>query len=154
MDKKKRKILLFEDDYESMHYLKNFLEGMMSCAVVLTAEESILDRLGTETFDLVMVDTMIHTTNPNQPGPNGANVHFEGVNWKLTGLAFLQHLRQGDYVKQVGTGTSKDVPVIVLSAVAKNSGEMQTGQMLAQGYLEKPFRLDDLITLYQKLLPG
>jgi hypothetical protein len=31
---------------------------------------------------------------------------------------------------------------------------MQTGSLLAQGYIEKPYRLDDLLAVFQQLLPG
>jgi CheY-like chemotaxis protein len=154
MEKKKLKVLLFEDDYESMHHLKEFLESLMNCEVVLTAEETILDRLGEEAFDLLLVDIMIHTTSFNQAGQTVTNVHFDGVNWKMTGMTFLHNLREGRYIKEDGKGTSTDVPVIVLSAVARNSVEMQTGSLLAQGYIEKPYRLDDLLAVFQQLLPG
>ena len=154
MDKKARKILLLEDDYESMHYLKEILEQDMKWEAVLTAEEGILSRLAVEAFDLIVVDIMIHASSKNQVGQEVKNIAFENVNWKTTGLEFLHRLRRGEYVKQAGKGTPADVPVIVLSAVAKDSGDIQTGQLLAQGYVEKPFRLDDLLSQFRRILQG
>ena len=154
MEKKTRRILLLEDDYESMHYLKEALEQDLKWEAVLTAEEGILERLAVESFDLIAVDIMIHAFSKNELGREVKNISFENVSWKTTGLEFLHRLRKGAYVGEAGKGTPPEVPVIVLSAVAKDSGEIQTGQLLAQGYTEKPFRLDDLLSQFRRILPG
>ena len=152
MENKSRKILLLEDDYESMHYLKETLEQDLRWEVVLTAGEGILKRLAVESFDLIVVDIMIHAFSKSQSGVEVKNIAFENVNWKTTGLEFLHRLRRGEFAGNPGKGTPADVPVIVLSAVAKDSGEIQTGQLLAQGYVEKPFRLDDLLAQFRRIL--
>lgn len=53
------RILLFDDDYESMEPLMSELEER-SFSVDLTASEQILERLATTRYDLVCVDFMIH----------------------------------------------------------------------------------------------
>jgi CheY-like chemotaxis protein len=81
MPEQPKKILLFEDDYESMYMLKDYLETDLGYEVTLTAEKSLLERLGHERFDLILVDWMIHSTSLNEAGEEIVNVHFEGVSW-------------------------------------------------------------------------
>ena len=45
MPTKPHKVLLFEDDYESMRYLKEYLEEDLGWSVVLTADKDVLGRL-------------------------------------------------------------------------------------------------------------
>lgn len=149
-----KKILLFDDDYESMSALKQYLERALGFQVELTAERAIPERLARERFDLVCVDLMIHPTSLNAADEEVENVHFEGVNWRKTGLEFLRRLRQGEFSQAGGTGTSPDVPVLVLSAVANYSVGAELGQgMRVEGYVEKPFDLEAMIHQICHLLP-
>ena len=154
MQRKHKKILLFEEDFESMRDLKEHLEEEMGWDVELTADRSLLERLGHERFDLIVVDLMIRPTSLNAEGREVQNVHFDGVNWHKTGLEFLQRLREGKFSEKSGLGTSPDVPVIVLSAVANYSvtNELEEEDIHPNGYLEKPFRLDELIEKIHELL--
>jgi len=154
MRRKRKKILLFEEDFESMRYLKEHLEEEMGWDVELTADKSLLERLGHERFDLIVVDLMIRPTSLDADGREVQNVHFDGVNWHKTGLEFLQRLRKGEFSQKSGPGTSSDVPVIVLSAVANYSviNELEEEDIHPNGYLEKPFRLDELIEKIHELL--
>jgi CheY-like chemotaxis protein len=147
-----RRILLFEEDYESMYDLKEHLDEAFGWEVVLSAAESLLERLGRERFDLLVVDIMIHHRSPDAEGNEVKNVHFEGVSWRKTGLEFVKRLRRGDLTAG-GESTSPDVPVIMLSAVANDSvhGELQD-EIAVEGYFEKPFRLEDLVQYMLGLL--
>jgi CheY-like chemotaxis protein len=145
MQGERKRILLFEDDYDSMGYFKSYLELVMGWYVELTADTGLLERLGQERFDLILIDLMIHHASRNADGRVVQNVHFENVNWKKTGLEFLRRLRNGEFSKEDSSGTSPDVPVIILSAVADDSVSKELEENVRfNGYVEKPFSLEDL----------
>jgi CheY-like chemotaxis protein len=155
MPSEQHRILLFEDDYESMRYVKEHLEEELGWSVELSAAVDVLERLGREKFDLVILDLMIQPKSLDAEGLEVENLHFEDITWKRTGLEFLKRLRAGDFNRQPGAGTSPDVPVMVLSAVAGYSveGKLDPG-VFVNKYLEKPFRLDDLVRCIRELLKG
>jgi CheY-like chemotaxis protein len=153
MSNNARRVLLFDDDYESLRALKDFLEKIKGWQVTLTAREELLQDLGSIKYDLVLVDTMIPPLSLDAEGNQVKNVHFDGVSWLQTGLEFLKRLRQGEFAPTPGQGTSPDVPVIVLSAVAHFSFEnaMPDGFAVPE-YVEKPFRLSELKARIEKLM--
>ena len=110
------------------------------------------ERLGAERYDLLVVDLMIRPESLDASGNNVQNVHFPEVSWLRTGLEFLRQLRNGTFVTTPGQGTSPDVPVIVLSAVANYSVEdaLPEGDALTE-YVEKPFQVSDLIARIERL---
>jgi CheY-like chemotaxis protein len=152
MPNEPKKLLFFEDDYENLRDLQDYLEQDLGWQIEVTAEASILERLGTETYDLIVVDLMIRPESLDAKGNNVQNVHFPGVSWLRTGLEFLQQLRNGTFVTTPGRGTPPDVPVIVLSAVANYSVEdaLPDGDASTE-YIEKPFLVGDLIALIRRL---
>jgi CheY-like chemotaxis protein len=153
VQRKQKKILLFEEDFESMRDLKEHLEEEMGWDVELTAEVGLLERLSRERFDLIVVDLMIHPTSLDAHGNEVQNVYFDGVPWLRTGLEFLRRLRDGEFSKEDGLGTSPDVPVIILSAVASYSVIGALGEdVRLNGYLEKPFRLKEIVEKIEELL--
>ncbi len=153
MQSKQRRILLFEDDFESMRHLKEHIEEELGWCVELTAEESLLKQLGRERFDLVVVDLMIQPTGLDADGQEVQNVHFEGISWLRTGLEFLRRLREGEFSQGADSGTPPYVPVIILSAVADYSVADALGEDTKfNGYVEKPFRLEELVGYMRKLL--
>lgn len=146
MSAKPQRLLLFEDDYESMQDLKEYIEEELGWQVELSAQVDILERLKRERFDLVIVDLMIHPTSFDAAGRQVENVHFAGVPWVKTGLEFLRRLRKGEFAGTAGAGTPTDVPVLILSAVAGYSVTDELGKAIrVNGYVEKPFRLHDLV---------
>jgi hypothetical protein len=55
-------------------------------------------------------------------------------------------LRRGEFVATPNVGTPSDVPVLILSAVAGYSVTDELGKVIqVNGYVEKPFRLHDLV---------
>ena len=153
MHRDRKRVLLFEDDYESMHVLQEYLQEEMGWDVELSAAKSLLERLRHERFDLVVVDAMIHPRSLNANEDETENVRFEGISWQKSGPEFLRRLRQGQFTDQTGGGTSPDVPAIVLSAVASYSVESELGNGVAvEKFVEKPFRLSDLTALMRSLL--
>ena len=171
-----KRILLFDEDYESMRDLKDHIEDEEGWYVELSAQEELLERLGRERFDLIVVDLMIHPISFDADGKEVTNVHYEGVNWKQTGLEFIRRLRKGEYSQASGEGTPPDVPIIVLSAVADQSTEekikeavypagaatppvQSTGPVQKTGaegrlpsYIQKPFRLQEMVERIRSLL--
>lgn len=153
MAEKQKRVLLFDDDYESMVALKFYLEHKLGLQVELSAERALLERLARDRFDLICVDLMIHPVSLNALDEEVKNVHFEGVNWQKTGLEFLRRLRAGEFSQAGGPGTAPTVPVIVLSAVANYSVEDELGPEVAvEGYIEKPFSLEEMAEKIRTLL--
>jgi CheY-like chemotaxis protein len=148
MEARHKRVLIFDDDYESMRTLKEYIESEGDWAIELSAERSLLARLACERFDLIVLDLMIHRTSLDDQERAVQNVHFEGVNWRETGLEFLRRLRAGAFRGPDDRGTPPDVPVIILSAVADESiRESLSGGDATVVYAEKPFRLDVVIDL-------
>lgn len=153
MPRKQKKILLVEEDFESMRDLKEHLEEEMGWEVELTADRGLLERLSHERFDLITVDLMIRPTSLDADGKEVQNIHFDDVNWRKTGVEFLRRLRKGEFSEEPGLGTSPDVPAIILSAVAGYSVTKELGEDVRfNGYLEKPFRLEELVEKMCELL--
>jgi CheY-like chemotaxis protein len=149
---KQKHVLMFDDDFESMRYLQEYVETELGWHAELSAERGLLERLSHERFDLVVVDLMIHSTSFDAQGNEVQNVHFEGVNWRETGLEFLRRLRRGKYSQGADTGTPPDVPVIVLSAIADETVEKEIDQDFIQAYVEKPYRLEEIVSMMSELL--
>lgn len=163
------RILLLDDDYESMAPLKLYLETVHRFDVTLTAAATLPERLMQEQFDLICLDLMIHPISLDAGNQEVRNLHFPGVNWKKTGLIFLEQLRAGRFSplaqherpttnghvdeEKVMKGTSSQVPVIILSAVADRTGEESVLRQDQQTvYLEKPFDLEEMVALIEQLI--
>jgi CheY-like chemotaxis protein len=152
MQDTQRKILLLEDDYESMRDLKEYIEEVFGWKVELTADAGLPGRLKSERFDLIVLDLMIHPTSLDASGQEVPNVHFDGINWQRTGLEFLQRLRRGEYAGAGNQGTPPNVPALALSAVASFSEDPFKSDPTFRGYVEKPFRLEDMIQRIRLIL--
>ncbi|MCB0113510.1 MAG: hypothetical protein R2873_00780 [Caldilineaceae bacterium] len=134
-----KKILLFDDDYETMEPFKLLLEEA-GYAVELTAEQTILQRMTTEEFSLICVDLMIHPRSPNQGRELVNNVGFQGVNWQYTGKELVKRIRSGEYEAEQNQGTKSSVPIIILSATGNmfDTGDEGFDTQVNEIY-EKPF---------------
>ncbi|MBI3167459.1 MAG: response regulator transcription factor [Chloroflexi bacterium] len=151
MSTKRKRILLLDDDHESMSGLQFYLEEEMGWEVDLTAEQKLLERLGREKFDLLIVDLMIRPKGITENKKTIQNIHFDNVKWDRTGAEFVRRFRQGAYFGK--GGTSPDVPIIVLSAVADSAADEQWGDIIRNEHpAEKPFRLSDMVALIRSLL--
>lgn len=144
-----KRILILDDDYESMEPLKNYLEMELDCYVVLTAEQGIIARLQTEVFDLLIVDQMIHRTGLNGDGIEVNNIQFEGVNWDQTGFEFYRRWHTGELLSGREGGTPASTPIFILSAVA---GSFPSNDLPKGPFMEKPFRVEDIIRVIQEML--
>lgn len=148
-----RKVLMLDDDYESMQSLQAYVKKELNLEVELSAEKSLLQRLGQEKFDLLIVDLMIHPRGPNADNQVVENIHYDDVKWDRTGLEFIRRFRNGEYTRE-GQGTSVHVPIIVMSAVGESATNGEWGKIIQNEYqMEKPFRLSDFVSLMRRLLP-
>ena len=136
-----------------MRDLKEYLEEDLGYAVTLTAEASLTERLRQERFDLILVDIMIRSKSPDAEGQEVVNIHYDDIPWIKTGLEFLRRLREGEFSGNATTGTSPDVPVIVLSAVASDSitAELKNHRQ-AQIYMKKPYQFTEILSNINSLL--
>ena len=152
MAAKTKKLLLLDDDYESMEMLYRYLKEELGLHVEFTANANLLKRLDQEKFDLLIVDLMIHQFSSDANNEKVQNIHYEDVRWDRTGLEFIRRFRTGEYTP-TGRGTSTSVPIIVLSAVADSATDGDWSEVLKKEHpVEKPFRLSDLSSLINKLL--
>jgi CheY-like chemotaxis protein len=142
-----RRVLLFDDDFESMNHLKDAIKDELGWSVELSAQANVLERLSHERFDLIVADLMIHSWSVDERDEVVQNVHFDGINWRETGLEFLKRLRAGKLSSSSPQSTPPDVAVIVLSAIADESviQDIQSGPSV--WYAEKPFRLAHILDL-------
>ena len=155
MPSQHKTVLFFEDDYESLQDLKEYLERYRGWQVELSARANIVDLIAHERFDLILVDLMIPPESLDASGQTVQNVHFDGISWLKTGIEFLRRLRRGEFSGETGHGTPPDVPVIVLSAVANYSVENALpNQLAATEYVEKPFLVEDLLRRIDRLVQG
>jgi CheY-like chemotaxis protein len=147
-----KKLLLLDDDYESMEVLYKYLKEDLGLDVEFSADVNLLKRLDQEKFDLLLVDLMIHQFSSNAKSEKVQNIHYEDVKWDRTGLEFIRRFRTGEYTP-TGRGTSTTVPMIVLSAVADSVTDGDWGYILEKEHtVEKPFRLSELVGLINRLL--
>ena len=152
MSEKPRKILMLDDDFESMQTLQTHVRKELNAEVELSAEKNLLQRLGREKFDLLVVDLMIRPKSFNAENQEVENIHYDNVKWDRTGLEFIRRFRKGEYA-QTGHGTSADVPIIVMSAVSDSAANGEWGKVIQNELcMEKPFRLSDFMKLVHSLL--
>ncbi len=152
MSERPKKLLLLDDDYESMESLHSYMKGEMELDVEFSADARLLERLDREKFDLLIVDVMIHPRSPNAQNEEVENIHYDGIRWDQTGLEFIRRFRMGEYTP-TGRGTSVSVPIIVLSAIADSTANRDWVKIIqSEHHMEKPFRLSELISLIECLL--
>src|SRR5512139_512587 len=147
-----KKLLLLDDDYESLETLYKYLKEELGLDVEFSADAHLLERLDREKFDLLLVDLMIHQFGVNAKNERVQNIHYDNARWDRTGLEFIRRFRAGEYTP-TGCGTSTSVPIIVLSAVADSATDGDWGGILEKEHtVEKPFRLSELVGLINRLL--
>jgi CheY-like chemotaxis protein len=144
------RVLLFDDDDSAMRGLQEHLTKQLGWRVDLAADAAILGRLPHERYDLLLVDSMVHTQGELN-GQAIKNVEYPGVIWRKTGLEFLRRLRRGEYSSP--HGTPPEGPVSILSALTGPSIENELGpEVVVQAMFEKPFTLEELVAEMCRLL--
>ena len=152
MEVNPKNVLFFEDDYESLKYLKDHLEKNLGWHVELSASPDVVKKLSNEVFDLVLVDIMIRPLAKDEKGEEYETLAFEDVHWMSTGLEFIRRLRRG--VWSTPQGTPSDVPLVLLSAIADSAVESLEDEFLSTIKIcEKPFRLKVFLNTLESLFP-
>ncbi len=153
METKKWKLLLFDDDIETMQLLQQYLVEDLGWHVELSAAVNLPEILMVERFDLILVDLMIKPKSYSNDGNEIENIQYPGVNWKMTGVEFIKRLRAGMYSSKIGT--QADVPVILLSAIQENAIEEIPPEIAKTiEKADKPYRLENLLNQILNLLPA
>ena len=124
----KAKIMVVEDDFDEAKLIKMALEGEGYEAVCAFNGREALEKVGPEKPDLIVLDIMMP---------------------EMDGFAFCAKLRSSP--------ENKDIPVVLLTAVAKHIHESKyplDGVIRAEAdeYLEKPIRPEELLDTISRLL--
>lgn len=121
------RVLIVEDDFHSRELLRLRLENL-GCSVLeaATAQEA-LERVAAERPDLVFLDLKLQGNRLGQP--------FEGAE-------VLARLRENP--------TTAAIPVVIHSIYVRHPAEAPAALPDADGFLVKPFRLDELKVLLEK----
>ncbi len=113
----RKTVLIVDDDQGVLYTVKNGLEGMDTQFTVVCAYtgEECLERLNKQKApDLILLDVMM-------PEMNG---------WEV----FKRIRSNPDFVK---------IPIVFLTATADDTSKI-TGELMADDFIEKPFKLTDL----------
>ncbi|MFP4346347.1 MAG: PleD family two-component system response regulator [Anaerolineales bacterium] len=117
------KILVIEDDVPTTRLLSVSLARRGYEVVVAENGQKALDLIENQPPSLVLLDLML-------PG--------------ISGFELLAHLKRGE--------TTRDIPVIVVSANTQVASKEQARELGADLYLTKPYRLKDLVVAIQEIL--
>lgn len=116
-----KKLLIVDDEPSFVEVLKARLEFAGHAVQSAGSGEDALTMVAYEQFDFILLDVMM---------PN------------VDGYQFLQQLRANP--------RTRDIPVIVTTAVPKFRGEKRMESMGVLAYLEKPFDVALLLSLIEK----
>ncbi|MGE5340840.1 MAG: response regulator [Candidatus Omnitrophota bacterium] len=148
MTPEKKKIFWFEDDAASISDCIEVLRS--SYEVIVGAHDGLIKGNKERTFDLVILDMMIHMTSFDYDSRlEVKNMECSEGDWRKTGLEFLKRIRAGEYEAY---GFEKKVPVLVATGVVAYSARKEAENFGIHGFLEKPFSLDDLEESVKKIL--
>lgn len=149
MDDRKR-ILIVDDDIDSMRPLARILERGWGFDVSQSAEMHVLELIKRIRFDLIILDFLIQPITLNDHGEESLNIFFSGVNWRRTALEFYARLREGQFTGR--NGTDPNVPVIFCSAISAAQFEtLDFGPTDNVFFLEKPFDVVDASELIMRV---
>jgi len=147
VQRKRRTIFYFEDDVDCINEVVNILKEQYD--IILAAHWPVIKIKREFPFDLVIIDLMIHRFSIDESGQEVENISFEGISWKRTGVDFLKRIRIEEYVE---FGFSKDVPVIIASAVVDYNVKQEAHNLKISHYIEKPFTLGEIQEVIRKIL--
>ncbi len=116
-----KKLLIVDDEPSFVEVLKARLEFAGHVVQSAGSGEDALTMVAYDQFDFILLDVMM---------PN------------VDGYQFLQQLRANP--------RTRDIPVIVTTAVPKFRGEKRMESMGVLAYLEKPFDVALLLSLIEK----
>ena len=122
----KKKILLVDDQEDLIELTRRLLQSRGYEFIGLTEGEGALEIIKKESPDLVILDMIM-------PGKDGAQICKE----------------------MKSDTTTRHIPVILSTGQMLKAGDFsQDGFTEADGYLMKPFEIDEMINKIKDLLPG
>jgi diguanylate cyclase (GGDEF)-like protein len=110
-----RRILVADDDEHTRNLLRDVCEGLGHVVDLAASGDEVLSAISRTLPDLLLLDLMM-------PGRDGFSV--------------LKEIRNAD--------ASRDLPVIILSALEDMEGKIRGMELGASDWLTKPFRLSEL----------
>ncbi len=121
----KKKILLIDDQKDLIELTRRILQSRGYEVVGLTDGEGALEVIKKESPHLVILDMIM-------PGKDGTQIFQE----------------------MKSDATTRHIPVILSTGQMLEPGDFSQGGLKeADGYLTKPFEIDDLLSKIQSLLP-
>lgn len=135
------RIFWLEDDLFTNQY--HIAELKEHYTVTAGAGQSLVDEPRSGSFDLLIVDLMIHRDGPaDMSNTPTTNLHYDAIGWRQTGIEFLRRVRAGQYEQN---GLLADIPAIVVTGSGDEVDE-KAARGLAQGpLLTKPCTIDALL---------
>lgn len=118
-----KKLLIIDDEPTFIEVLRAHLEFKGYDVDSASSGEEALTKIAYQDFDVVLLDIMM---------PN------------IDGYQFMQHLR--------AEPRTRELPVIVMTAVPRFRGEKRMDGFKVAGYLEKPFEHAELLALIERCL--
>ncbi|EKD42646.1 MAG: Sensor protein [uncultured bacterium] len=117
-------ILIVEDEYFLAETIKVRLEYMGFAVLLAENGQQALDMMPLQKIDLVLMDIIMPV---------------------LDGLKAIRMLREREKYK--------NLPIIVLTAKARESDREDSMKAGASAYLSKPFEMEDLMQLLRQFIP-
>ena len=121
-------VLLAEDESSNAFAIKNLLHKCGHVVTVVENGKEALEKLEQSDFDLILMDIQMPVMN---------------------GIEATQAIRSSDKL-----GSKKNIPIIAMTAYAMSGDREKFLASGADGYLGKPFKLEDLRQVLKKHTPG
>jgi PAS domain S-box-containing protein len=121
-------VLLAEDESSNAFAIKNLLQKCGHNVTVVENGKEALEKLEQSDFDLILMDIQMPVMN---------------------GIEATQAIRSSDKL-----GSKKNIPIIAMTAYAMSGDREKFLASGANGYLGKPFKLEDLRQVLKKHPPG
>jgi len=144
-----KNIFYFDDDMDCIQEIISLLREKGEYDLKRAAHWEVIGELREIPFDLVIIDLNIHHSSTDESGKEVTNITYEGISWKRTGVEFLKRIRNGEYED---FGFSKEVPVIIASAVTDHFVKQEVRNLIISKYIEKPFTAEELQNAFREVL--
>jgi CheY-like chemotaxis protein len=137
------KIFYFEEDPLSINDLIFILKQKYGerIEIIIGASRFIIEQQRNFSFDLLILDIMIHEEGIDEMGNWVTSIQYDGVRWHKTGMEFFRRIRNGDYEIY---GFPRAIPVIVASGSIDSETRFVVENLGIETWLEKPFTFDEL----------
>jgi len=150
-EQREKTIFYFDDDVDCIQEVVSALREQYE--ITLAAHWPVIRVERKVLFDLVIIDLMIHHSSLDEAGREVENISYKDkdkdIPWQRTGVEFLRRIRLGEYEEY---GFSKDVKVIIASAVVDHEAKEGTQALTISSYIEKPFTIEEIQQAIQKVI--